>query len=267
MKKKFLLISLLFVAVFTTTLVTTVKPAVASESKNGNHIEEIQWKENSKEVENFKKLSLEAYPKKKISVGFTDEYDIQEWKFAEDELKKYVMCNYIYKDKKYSLVMYQDEYENVNIAQLTIDGKKQSKKNIRKCSDEMFKEKKQEEADTESSELVGVQRTVDIYPHPYTDYRVYGENPECPATPTTLEIYDITDTSFMFRIEEYPTGNVIFMDNKAVFTGEGKTATFYGQEYTLNFTFPDAVTINVTGFGPSEGIDYQSNCIPGHQFS
>lgn len=59
----------------------------------------------------------------------------------------------------------------------------------------------------------------------------------------------------------------ICMDNTAVFTGDGSTAAFFGQEYTLNFNFHDVTSVNVPGFRPTEGITDSGNGIPGHEFS
>lgn len=94
----------------------------------------------------------------------------------------------------------------------------------------------------------------------------------------TLSISEVTDTSFEFTIWKVngATGDAqtVFMPNTAYFENGGKTAAFYGQEYTLKFYFPDdhnalpAVTdIVVTGFAPVEGKTMVNNGVPGHEFS
>lgn len=78
-------------------------------------------------------------------------------------------------------------------------------------------------------------------------------------------------TSFDFAIWQYNSitgsNNIIFKQNTAIFTGDGSTATYFGQQYTLHFSFPDVTSIVVTGFEPTEGITYSYNGIPGHKFS
>lgn len=63
------------------------------------------------------------------------------------------------------------------------------------------------------------------------------------------------------------TFNLIFKEHTAVFTGDGSAAVYNGKQYTLNFTFPDITTIEVSGFDAAEGISYMCNGIPGHEFS
>ena len=70
-----------------------------------------------------------------------------------------------------------------------------------------------------------------------------------------------------------PQRNLIFKTHTAVFNGDGTTAVYNGQEYTLNFTFPndrhslpDVTEIQVTGFAPLEGETYLYNQVPGHEF-
>ena len=93
-----------------------------------------------------------------------------------------------------------------------------------------------------------------------------------------INISNITDTSFDFAIYlvDGVTGSedLMFRKHTAVFTGDGTTAAFYGNEYTLLFTFPDyhsaypdVTDIEVSGFDPIEGVTFMNNGIPGHGFS
>lgn len=134
------------------------------------------------------------------------------------------------------------------------------------------------EEETSNNEQEAVTGVVQLYAGNYRDERCFGDNPECPETPCIVEISNITDTSFDFTIKQYDRWssetNVIFLTNTAVFTGDGTTATFFGQQYTLQFTFPDyysalpiVVSMEISGFEPVEGATYSNNGIPGHEFS
>lgn len=110
-----------------------------------------------------------------------------------------------------------------------------------------------------------------MYGGEYNDSRIYGDNPECPANPCRVVVYNVTMVSFDFRIEQYNPQTkqyeMIFKDHTAEFVGDGTSAAYYGKEYTLNFTFPDVTAIKVYGFELVEGIYFSNNSIPGHEFS
>lgn len=114
-------------------------------------------------------------------------------------------------------------------------------------------------------------RAVELYGGEYNDSRIYGDNPECPANPCRVVVYNVTMVSFDFRIEQYNPQTkqyeMIFKDHTAEFVGDGTSAAYYGKEYTLNFTFPDVTAIKVYGFELVEGIYFSNNSIPGHEFS
>lgn len=116
-----------------------------------------------------------------------------------------------------------------------------------------------------------VLRAVELYDGEYNDSRIYGDDPECPTNPCRIIIYNVTTASFDFRIEQYnPKTKVyetIFNDHIAKFVGDGTSAAYYGEQYTLNFTFPDITSIKVYGFEPAEGIYFSNDSIPGHEFS
>lgn len=114
-------------------------------------------------------------------------------------------------------------------------------------------------------------RAVELYGGEYSDSRIYGDNPECPTNPCRVVVYNVTTVSFDFRIEQYNPQTrqyeTIFNDHTAEFVGDGTSAAYYGEQYTLNFTFPDVTAIKVYGFEPVEGIYFSNNSIPGHEFS
>lgn len=109
----------------------------------------------------------------------------------------------------------------------------------------------------------------------YFDDKVYGQR----LSDTFYEIHisNISETSFDFTIYEVVTETrekeIIFETNTANFIEDGTKAAFYGEDQTLNFTFPDnheshpvVTDIVVTGFEPLEGNTYVNNGIPGHEF-
>lgn len=116
----------------------------------------------------------------------------------------------------------------------------------------------------------GICATVDLYEGEYDDDRLYGEA-DCPDNFCRVVISNVTETSFDFRIEQYDpaSGNYgqIFKDHTAEFTGSGDTAAFYGEQYTLEFTFPSEVSVRISGFAPVEGVTFCNDSIPGHGFS
>ena len=133
---------------------------------------------------------------------------------------------------------------------------------------------------TESQEETGVPAKVKIYEATYFAEAVYRNvNLETEWQPyCEIDISNVTDTSFDFTVYELtfdgePQRNLIFKTHTAVFNGNGTTAVYNGQEYTLNFTFPndrhslpDVTEIQVTGFAPLEGETYLYNQVPGHEF-
>lgn len=124
------------------------------------------------------------------------------------------------------------------------------------------------------NEVIG---KVKLYDGIYFDDRRFGDN--ILKNYCEVEIFNITDTSFDFTIYEVNESDgeknrkVIFLTNKAVFIGDGMTAAFYGNKYTLDFTFPNkhnaepiVTDIEISGFEPLEGKTYVNNGIPGHEF-
>lgn len=129
-----------------------------------------------------------------------------------------------------------------------------------------------------SKEITKVNSKVKLYNGTYFDDKCFGEHPL--KNYCEIVISNVTNTSFDFTIYEVNVsdGNkenkkVIFLKNTAIFTGDGTKATFYGKNYTLNFTFPNyhhaypAVTdMQISGFKPLESNTYVNNGIPGHEF-
>ena len=93
-----------------------------------------------------------------------------------------------------------------------------------------------------------------------------------------VKVSNVTDTSFDFTIyyvnETEGSEEVVFRTHTAVFVGDGMEAVYDGVDYYLTFTFPDyheaypdATDMEISGYGPVEGMTFSNNIIPGHEFS
>lgn len=130
-------------------------------------------------------------------------------------------------------------------------------------------------------ETSGIASITPIHEGLYCDERIWFDSSY--TTDQTIyfhyfEIYNVTPTSFEFEIYESNNKNndknLIFKRHTAIYTGDGSTAVFYGNEYTLTFTLtldtaasPAVTQIAVTGFEPVEGGIFLNNTISGHHFS
>ncbi|MGL5087810.1 MAG: hypothetical protein ACRC68_19205, partial [Clostridium sp.] len=128
--------------------------------------------------------------------------------------------------------------------------------------------------------LVEVKGTVQLFAGAYFDNKVYGGNRL--NRYNEVVISNITDSSFDFTVNELSyldknsterTTKLIFKTNTAYFIEDGRKAVFYGNDYTLNFTFPKSpcgcpvvTDMKITGFKPLEGNTYVNSGIPGHEF-
>lgn len=128
-----------------------------------------------------------------------------------------------------------------------------------------------------SQKITKVNSKVKLYNGTYFDDRRFGDN--ILKNYCEVVISNVTNTSFDFTVYEVNVVDgkkdkkVIFLRNTAVFTGDGTKATFYGNDYTLNFTFPNyhnaypvVTDMKISGFKPLEGKTYVNNGIPGHEF-
>lgn len=131
-----------------------------------------------------------------------------------------------------------------------------------------------------ASQPVAVQAAVQVYEGNYYDTdRFRYSDPEIvrPEVMHFVKVTNVTDTSFDFAIYECPFGSfeegkIVFLKNTAVFIGDGTEAAFYGKQYTLIFTFPNgysslpvAVEMQISGFGPVEGVNFDNPGIPGFE--
>lgn len=132
------------------------------------------------------------------------------------------------------------------------------------------------EFEKKDKDLDPVKAKVQLYEGNYFDSMLYGENRPNPYM--EVHISNITDTSFDFAIYEVTDYNeadrkLIFMKNTAIFIEDGNKAAFYGNDYTLYFTFPNdhgaypvATDMCIEGFDPMKGKTFVNNGIPGHEF-
>jgi hypothetical protein len=118
-----------------------------------------------------------------------------------------------------------------------------------------------------SQRITKVNRKINLYNGTYLDESYLGHDISKLETYCEVVISNVTNTSFDFTVYEVDrdteSKKVIFLTNTAVFTGNGLTATFYGHDYTLNFTFPNIMDIKISGFKPLEGKTYINTGIPG----
>lgn len=128
--------------------------------------------------------------------------------------------------------------------------------------EQVVKEKK-----NDSQKITKVNRKINLYNGTYLDESYLGHDISKLKTYCEIVISNVTNTSFDFTVyevdRETESKKVIFLTNTAVFTGTGMTATFYGHDYTLNFTFPNITDIKISGFKPLEGKTYINTGIPG----
>lgn len=145
-----------------------------------------------------------------------------------------------------------------------------------KSAEESKTESSAQNQSSDQATQKGVKSKVQLYEGVYFDNRRYGGD-ETPETVYEVHISGITETSFNFAIYEAhdATGEqkLIFKSHTAEFTGDGTTAAYYGNQYTLQFSFPDGhnslpkvTEMKVSGFSPVEGILFVNNSVPGYEF-
>lgn len=135
------------------------------------------------------------------------------------------------------------------------------------------------EKETDDSKEEGVTAKIQVYEGLYYDEATYRDVNREGYSSNYCEVIvsNVTDTSFDFTIYDCDYNaderEVIFNTNTAIFVGDGMEAVFYGNDYTLNFTFPNghnsypaATEMMVSGFESVEGHTFLNNAIPGHEF-
>ncbi len=118
-----------------------------------------------------------------------------------------------------------------------------------------------------SQKISKVNKKIELYEGNYLDDRYFaGDLGESTKKYCEVVISNVTNASFDFTVyevdRETEDKKVIFLTNTSVFTGDGTKASFYGNDYTLNFTFPYVTVIQISGFKALEGNTYLNNKIP-----
>lgn len=111
-----------------------------SEKKTGL-LESVEWQDDSKKIEEFKKCSISAYSDKPIGETVSSQFSVNKWQYGHSEKEEYLLCSYVKEDKEVILIFYKDSYENVNIAEYYVEKEKQNKEEITKVTEEIFEEK------------------------------------------------------------------------------------------------------------------------------
>lgn len=120
-----------------------------------------------------------------------------------------------------------------------------------------------------------VNGAVQLFEGGYFDNSIYGD--DVIEKYFEVGITNITAASFDFTIYEVDAqsggSEVVFLTNTALFTGDGTTAAYEGEDYLLSFSFPDnhaaypvVTDMIISGFAPLEGKTLVNNGIPGYEF-
>lgn len=175
-----------------------------------------------------------------------------------------------------------NSYQTQAVAEQNNIDKKQetdsNNKNSTQAAETSQNEQAVEDKNINSQRVNEVYGKVKLYEGTYFDDRRFGEDGV--KNYCEVEISNVTSISFDFTIYEVnesegkeESKKVIFLRNTAVFIEDGTKAAFYGDKYTLNFSFPNkhnsyivATDMEISGFKPLEGKTYLNNKIPGHEF-
>lgn len=110
-----------------------------SQKKSGL-LETVEWQDDSKKIEEFKKCSISSYPDKPIGETVSSQFSVNKWQYGYSEKEEYLLCSYVKEEKEVILIFYKDSYENVSIAEYYVEKEKQSKEEITKVTEEIFGE-------------------------------------------------------------------------------------------------------------------------------
>lgn len=77
-------------------------------------LETVEWQDDSKKIEEFKKCSISSYPDKPIGETVSSQFSVNKWQYGYSEKEEYLLCSYVKEEKEVILIFYKDSYENVN---------------------------------------------------------------------------------------------------------------------------------------------------------
>ena len=228
------------------------------ETKKETLKESIQWTENSKKIEEFKAYTIQSYPDVSIQEALKDKSE--KYKYGKDDKNKYLMCTYKEEKVKYQVIFYQDEYENVNIAEYYKNNKKQNKKAIKQFEETYFVKKEepvqektnetqdsstqnttQENKTQEPTQTNSIKGTFDAnFMPPEGEY--YNSSDGGWPNMCEIIIKHTSSNSFSFVIYRVFDNNgnscneKIFNEHEAVFESfDARSAVFRGNQYTIYF--------------------------------
>ena len=266
--KKLMIIMLAVLLVGCST--NTTKP-----KENQTLRESIQWKDNSKKIKEFKTYAIQSYPDMPLQEAIKDKNE--KWKYGKEDKVKYLMCSFKEDDVKNCIIFYQDQYENVNIAEYYKNNKKQNKKVIKQFEETYFVKKEepvqektfetqdystknttQENKTQEPTQTNSIKGTFDAnFMPPEGEY--YNSSDGGWPNMCEIIIKHTSSNSFSFVIYRVFDNNgnscneKIFNEHEAVFESfDARSAVFRGNQYTIYFYCNYFNSFNINGFAPAE---------------
>lgn len=243
------------------------------ETKKETLKESIQWTENSKKIEKFKNYTIQSYPDVSIQEALKDKSE--KYKYGKDDKNKYLMCTYKEEKVKYQVIFYQDEYENVNIAEYYKNNKKQNKKAIKTFEETYFVKKEEpveqtqdnsnqstneENKTPEITQTNSIKGTFDAnFMPPEGEY--YNSLDGGWPNMCKIIIKHTSSNTFSFVIYRVFDNNgnscneKIFNKHEAMFESyDSRSAVFKGNQYTIYFYCNYFNSFNINGFAPAEEV-------------
>lgn len=207
-------------------------------------LESVEWQDDSKKIEEFKKCSISAYSDKPIGETVSSQFSVNKWQYGHSEKEEYLLCSYVKEDKEVILIFYKDSYENVNIAEYYVEKEKQNKEEITKVTEEIFEEKEFSSERTgffsngkwamEISKVDVANNKIEYYSYWWNFEKEQMEQSETDAK--TLDILDVdtmgnSDYSIewngidSFKMEKYDCE--LLFNNDTIGSREGRSEEFW----------------------------------------
>ena len=207
-------------------------------------LESVEWQDDSKKIEEFKKCSISAYSDKPIGETVSSQFSVNKWQYGHSEKEEYLLCSYVKEDKEVILIFYKDSYENVNIAEYYVEKEKQNKEEITKVTEEIFEEKEFSSERTgffsngkwamEISKVDVANKKIEYYSYWWNFEKEQMEQSETDAK--TLDILDVdtmgnSDYSIewngidSFKMEKYDCE--LLFNNDTIGSTEGRSEEFW----------------------------------------
>lgn len=233
---------------------------------DGTLKETIEWKDDTKNINKFKKYSISSYPDITIGEAIKDK-DSEKWEYGKSEKEEYLMCTFKEDKDKNIVIFYKDTYENVNIAEYYVNSKKQKKSKIEEFEKKYFVKEEEINTDNNSSEPVQNETTTQSnslkgafeanYMPPEGDY--YNSPDGGWPNMCMISIKKTSPNSFQFTIWKVfdENGNSchikIFNEHEAIFESyDSRSAIYRGNQYTVYFYCDYFNSFNISGFPPAE---------------